>query len=214
MICVSIGNCTVEECIKALKDIPFAEIRIDLININLQDIKKIFSSSKAKLIATYRKSETSTNEKRAELLSAAIEAGASYIDLDIEEAEEFKNTVKKAREKHCKLILSFHDYNRTPPKAELEQIVDWCFSSGADIAKIACKINDSKENARLLSLLDSGKSIIVIGMGKKGKITRLVSQFLGSPFTFASLAKGKETAEGQIAKDELSNAIESLSKYI
>jgi 3-dehydroquinate dehydratase type I len=55
-----------------------------------------------------------------------------------------------------------------------------------------------KDNARLLGLLNDTRPVVVVGMGHKGRITRIAALLLGSPFTYASLAAGKETAEGQI----------------
>ena len=48
-------------------------------------------------------------------------------------------------------------------------------------------------------------------MGNKGRITRIAAPLLGSPFTFASLSKGKETAEGQIEKDILEQMMRLLT---
>ena len=48
-------------------------------------------------------------------------------------------------------------------------------------------------------------------MGNKGRITRVAAPLLGSPFTFASLSKGKETAEGQIEKDTLEQMMRLLT---
>ena len=47
-------------------------------------------------------------------------------------------------------------------------------------------------------------------MGSKGRITRIAAPLLGSPFTFASISKGKETAEGQIEKDTLERIVRLL----
>ena len=93
----------------------------------------------------------------------------------------------------------------------LLEIINRCFNSGADIAKIVCKVNSSKDNARLLGLLDSEKKLAVIGMGEKGKITRCLSPLLRGVFTFASISKGKETAQGQIAFSEM-NEIQKVFK--
>ncbi len=118
--------------------------------------------------------------------------------------------VQKAKSRNCQVIVSYHNRKKTPKKAELGQILNRCFESGADIAKIACKANSNADNARLLSLLDSGKKIIVIGMGGKGKITRIVAPLLGSQFTFASVSRGKETAEGQMDAGKLEKLMGEL----
>jgi 3-dehydroquinate dehydratase-1 len=47
-------------------------------------------------------------------------------------------------------------------------------------------------------------------MGPKGRLTRVVAPLLGSQFTYASAAGGKETAEGQIEREELEKIMEAL----
>lgn len=214
MICVSIAEPDVEKCIEALAGLEMAEIRLDKVKLGVGDarntaIKKIFSQP-LKLIATCRPGSFS-EEDREKIIIEAIEAGALFVDVEVEEKDEYKKkVVQKARARGCKVIISFHDYKKTPSAAELSQIVDWCFQSGADIAKIACMVHTDRDNARLLGLLDNEHKMVVIGMGVKGKITRIVAPMLGSVFTFASLEKGKETAEGQMTKDELEQKIRHL----
>ena len=73
-------------------------------------------------------------------------------------------------------------------------------------------VHSSRDNARLLGLLDDSKKIVVIGMGDKGRITRIAAPLLGSPFTFASLSKGKETAPGQIDKEKLEALLRNIAE--
>jgi len=202
-LCVSIGERTVDDCLKALREQEFAEVRIDLLeNVGEADVKRIFSGHSS-LIATCRPGKIK-DDGRKKLLLAAIGSGATFVDVEVEAADGWKaEIVAAARAKKCQIIVSFHDYKKTPTRGELKQIVDWCFESGADIAKIACQVNSDGENARLLGLLDDRRKILVIGMGAKGRITRIVAPLLGSQFTFASANAGKETAEGQIAKNAL-----------
>lgn len=211
MICISIAEQTVSKCINALKGVNFAEIRLERIKERPleEGIMKIFSG-RAKLIATCRPNGLSENERKSALLQA-IDAGAAYVDVEVEAPDRYKKEiVQKAKSRNCQVIISYHNHGKTPKKAELEQILNWCFESGADIAKIACKVNSNADNARLLSLLDSDKKIILIGMGEKGKITRIVAPLLGSQFTFASASAGKETAEGQIDAEKLEKLIGEL----
>lgn len=209
MICVSIAEKTAERCIRALKKVDFAEIRIDKMDVELEDIKKIFSHH-PKLIATCRPG-VMDDKRRKGLLLTAIKAGAAFVDVEAEASEDYKNLIiESARSAGCKVIISYHNFEKTPQRAKLDHIIDWCFESGADIAKIACRVNSEKDNARLLGLLYETRPVVVVGMGNKGKISRIVSPFLGSPFTYASLKVGKETAEGQINKDSLKRIFLSL----
>ena len=76
MICVSIAEKTPEENLKALKDIDFAEIRIDRMERpQIPGIKKIFSQP-TRLIATCRPGKISDQKRQTLLqkLTSAISA--------------------------------------------------------------------------------------------------------------------------------------------
>lgn len=209
MICVSLTEATLEDCLRALERLPFAEIRMDLIHLSLDEVASLFSRHK-RLIATCRPGELADDERKAHLLTA-MDSGAAYVDVEVESKSAYREEiVERARSCGCQVIVSFHDYEKTPERPQLETILSECFSAGADIAKIACTIRSERENARLLGLLDDDRKIMVIGIGAKGSITRVVAPLLGSPFTFASLAKGKETADGQIDRERLLGLIQAL----
>ncbi|HSB46753.1 MAG TPA: type I 3-dehydroquinate dehydratase [Candidatus Bilamarchaeum sp.] len=212
MICVSIAERTPEECIAAARSAKMAEIRIDrLEKPDAGAVRKIFSSRKG-LIATCRGGGMG-DQGRKELLAHAIDSGASYVDIEVESGDSYKEELRaRARKAGCSVIISYHNHEKTPSREELLQVIDWCFASGADIAKIACMVNDKADNARLLGLLDGEKRLVVVGMGQAGRITRVVAPLLGSEFTFASSGKGKETAEGQVDEESLQRILEELAK--
>jgi 3-dehydroquinate dehydratase-1 len=211
MICVSLAEESAAECLEALKGIDCAEIRIDKMRLTLADIPALFSLSKT-LIATCRPG-LYLDKYRKDFLLKAIESGAAFVDIELESEITYREEITaKARSCGCGVIVSFHDHAKTPARHELEGIVDACFRAGADIAKIACMVHSSRDNARLLGLLDDSKKIVVIGMGDKGRITRIAASLLGSPFTFASLSKGKETAPGQIDKEKLEALLRNIAE--
>jgi len=213
LICVSVAEQTVELCFEAMKDLDFAEVRIDAMKVTIEDMKRIFSKPLT-LIATFMPTGPGMISGRAvdantrkSFLIAAIEAGAKYVDIEVQSDSAYrKEIIEKAKLKDCKVIISFHDFQSTPEMEKLEEIAALCFSEGAHIAKIACRVNSERDNLRLLGLLNNDDyqgRMVVIGMGNKGRITRVAAPLLGSPFTFASPSKGKETAEGQIEKTTL-----------
>ena len=207
MICVSIGKISYPDLLVLLNNEQLVEIRLDLNNFSDDEIRAIFSS-KAEIIATCRPG-TFTETERIEKLKICIEAGASYADLELETGEEYlKELSTLSGENGCKLIISCHDHEKTPSSSELKRIYRSCSEKGADVIKIVCNIISGSDNARLLSLYDkvdlSEKiPLIAIGMGEKGKITRIAAPLLGAPFTYASSDDGKETAKGQIGKSVL-----------
>ncbi|MCK4543461.1 MAG: type I 3-dehydroquinate dehydratase [Spirochaetales bacterium] len=237
MICVSIAEQSVSEAAELIEILnrgepsdassgvssgkTIAEIRIDAIkwieeqltnastNEN-SDFSRLFST-KTKVIATCRKTDL-TEDQRIGLLERAISSGAVCVDVDVENPDLFIEKIRThAKSAGCKLILSSHNFQKTPPRRELEYLIRWGFDAGADIMKIACLVRNQSDLARLLSLYEIPGNIISIGMGKGGTITRVMAPLLGAPFTYASFSPGKETAPGQVDKDTLKKLLEGLS---
>jgi 3-dehydroquinate dehydratase-1 len=213
MICVSLAEPTAGACRRALEGVGLAEIRLDKMRIGPAGVRAIFSRH-PRLIATCRPGAM-PEARRRRLLLAAVEAGAAFVDIEIEANPRFRDRLTAAaRARDCKVIVSHHDFRRTPPRAELEAAVDRAFAAGADIAKIACRVRELRDNARLLGLLDRGLPLVVVGMGKMGRLTRIAAPLLGSLFTYATLNEGQETAEGQMPAASLERLLLELGDYV
>jgi 3-dehydroquinate dehydratase I len=213
MICVSIAEPTAAACLGALEGVGLAEIRLDKMRFGPAGVREVFSSH-PRLIATCRPGGL-PEDKRRRLLLAAVEAGAAFVDIEIEADARFRERLTSAAHaRNCRVIVSYHNHRRTPARAELEAVVGRAFASGADIAKIACLVRERRDNARLLGLLDLGPPLIIIGMGKRGRLTRIVAPFLGSLFSYASLGDGKQTAEGQLDAVSLERLLLELEAYV
>ena len=211
MLCVSLGNVTLEECLKSLKRYDLCELRLDRLKLKEAELKKVFSSGK-NTIATFRPCDKIKESDRLKKLKAAVDMGADYVDIEVEATDSFKDTISDyAAKNKRKVIVSYHNYKKTPSKEELEHIVEWCKSCSTDIIKIACRSRSDKDNARLLGLLDSDFKMIVIGMGAKGKITRIIAQKLGAFCTYVSFSDKTKTAPGQMTKEELERFLDGLN---
>lgn len=101
------------------------------------------------------------------------------------------------------VIASFHDFAGTPPWGTLEGVVRRAREAGADIVKIAAQVNRTADLQTLARILVTHPHtpMIVIGMGERGRISRLAFPALGSVLTFASA--GETTAPGQIPLEEM-----------
>ena len=209
MICVSIGEKDYNNAIAIASLYNFAEIRLDsLETVDNKIAEKIFSSHK-NLIATYRKKDES-EAKRLSILKTAIETGAAYVDVDINENNEFISSVKllcsggnqqlSHKRKNANLIISYHNYDETPHLDILDKIIIQARGMGADVVKIACTVKETSHVERLLSIPSHYKSIkiVIAGMGKDGSRVRILSKAVGSFFTYASHDMKSCTAEGQL----------------
>lgn len=211
MICIALADLSFEECLHAVKTHNFVEIRIDLLSLTKAQITALCAANK-NLLATCRPGKYPEDERKA-LLLHAIDAGAAYVDIEMETSDGFKDEViKAARQKGCQIIISYHDFEKTPLHEELEHIVRWCSEFNPDIIKIACMVNSPRDNARLMGLLDTDQRMLVLGMGEKGKITRIISPLLGSFCTFAPYAADKLTGPGQLDSTAMETLIQTLTQ--
>lgn len=120
-----------------------------------------------------------------------------YIDCDVHPPA--LKTLKLP--KGTKLVLSFHNYDKTPALGELKKLVQKMYSSKPWMIKVATQIVSYKDLSVLLDLqsLLNKKSIrsTVLGMGPKAHLTRTLSP-LRNTFTYTYLSDGQPVALGQL----------------
>jgi 3-dehydroquinate dehydratase-1 len=119
--------------------------------------------------------------------------------VDVELAAEIRSeVVRAARRARRTVVLSHHDFRRTPSDRALDAVVEQGSKAGADVTKIAALTPDDRAVARLAAVLarHASSRLVLIGMGEHGKKTRVLFPALGSLFTFTSLDRA--TAPGQL----------------
>jgi 3-dehydroquinate dehydratase-1 len=104
-------------------------------------------------------------------------------------------------------IISFHDFQKTPPLTELCALVEEAQKIGS-IAKISAMITREGDVAVLRSLLERSwpKPLCVIGMGEAWSRTRVEFAALGSCLTYGYL--GGSAAPGQLHAAELTRQLQ------
>jgi 3-dehydroquinate dehydratase I len=100
------------------------------------------------------------------------------------------------------LIVSYHDFERTPPLAELRKVVRRAADLGA-VVKIATHTKSDEDLTTLRALLQENRSAVlcVLGMGPLAHQTRVEFPKLGSCFTYGYL--DEPVAPGQPAARDL-----------
>jgi 3-dehydroquinate dehydratase-1 len=99
-------------------------------------------------------------------------------------------------------VISFHDFEKTPPLDKLCAIIKKAHRIGS-IAKVATMIKEARDVQVLRELLRQPwkKPVCVIGMGRKWSKTRVELATLGSCLTYGYM--GKAAAPGQISAADL-----------
>ena len=81
---------------------------------------------------------------------------------------------------------------------------------GADIVKISVMARSLNDTVRVITLAKQLQSEkiphILIAMGKKGALSRVLTPTLGGTIMFAPLTKSKSSAPGQLTVGELRSA--------
>jgi 3-dehydroquinate dehydratase type I len=150
--------------------------------------------------------------EKQDLLLDAAESGFEYVDVDLQ-TPKLQNLIGQIRSKGARVIVSAHDYNKTPTTIELNRILERQVSSGADVFKIVTTANRMEDNLTLLQFIQSAptrKKPVCFAMGELGRMSRLMSPVFGSFFTFAALEEGNETAPGQMTIQEMRQAYDLL----
>ena len=206
MICVTLQNRSLEEIFDILENnspvIQMAEIRLDRCPLDEDEISVLFSSSDTPLIATCRVAGdgNGTWEEAEAKLQTAIEAGAAFIDLEIEAPKEMGKRLRRlCSEYGTRMIRSCHFFDVTPSIEVLRETAERCRKFGGEIAKIAVSASSEEDVARVLSLYEDCEEgrLVAFTMGEAGRSSRLECLRLGSPFTYAALTSEEAAAPGQ-----------------
>ena len=252
MICTSIQGKTLEEILAILEEgtVEMAEIRLDLCDLDEEEIETLFTQSDVPLIATcriatlaqrveaegdpladagkvlseqgyypslQRKGRNPAEELAENQLLKAIEAGAKYVDLEVEAPPMMGRKIRQACQEYgTMLIRSFHDFEGTPPDATLLSLLDKGRRFGGEVVKIVTTATCKADADRVMALyreVEPG-TLVAFCMGPEGRESRLEALKQGAPFTYACLTAEEATAPGQWTVDEMNDAVYGDFRFI
>jgi 3-dehydroquinate dehydratase I len=132
---------------------------------------------------------------------------AAYVDVELRSACLLQSVLRSAATNHIRTIISFHDFESTPPPSRLDKIASEARSLGADIIKVATQTGTPAQLDRLLGFFERqrGSAIGAMGMGKLGRAARLELARRGSVLNYAHL--GSPAAAGQLSIPDLRRAL-------
>lgn len=214
-ICAVVTGKTIDEFLGNLEKIQriadLVELRVDYVNgFSVGDVDLIRSKTKTQAIFTCRRKEEGgffhgKERERMAILKKAMESGFDYIDIELSTAQILPTPFNKGGEGAAKIILSFHNLEKTSSLPELEEIKRQMKKYSPDVMKFATFVWDDADSKILFQFLldkQADEEMIVIGMGERGKMVRVIAPLLGSYLTYAS-TDYSESAAGQIDIKEL-----------
>ena len=158
-------------------------------------------------------------EQVLELYHAVCKSGLiALIDYEMgNEAEHVARVHNMARRSGVKLVLSYHNFQETPPAAELVRRFAQAEELGADVGKVAVmpqKLDDvlTLLQATLQSSRERSIPIISMSMAGWGALSRLCGGVFGSALTFAVGASS--SAPGQMPIEDVRSGIAILRRAL
>ncbi|EUJ26265.1 3-dehydroquinate dehydratase [Listeria grayi] len=226
-ICVPIMGDTVEELLAeatlaAEQQVDVVEWRADFFTdlLNEGAVKKAAALLRERLqipvIFTVRtKREGGTLEISDADYAAVIRSASTWGTIDMVDVEltqpDLETLLAAVKHTATRIILSSHDFEKTPSADELTARLLRMVQLGADLPKIAVMPKNSTDVLVLLHVAEHfkqqyGRPFIAISMGHKGMISRVSGELFGSVLTFGTLEKA--SAPGQVEVGQLRSLLE------
>lgn len=208
-------------------DADLAEFRIDLLSFASDtkqvialghELKKILGNKP--MIATIR-----TKNEGGQLEISDVDYGKTYqaylknpfMDwLDVEMFRDQKvvsEIVQKAHQKKVLVVMSNHDFQKTPSQDEIEKRLLKQDQMGADVLKIAVMPKSKQDvftlmNATLKVSQQTTKPLLTMSMGQLGTISRVATANMGGSYSFGMI--GEASAPGQIDVTKLKQILKTV----
>lgn len=188
-----------------LRSVPdLLELRLDSLFPLLDRLEAAIPRLHAPLIVTARDPrEGGANElslpARREILARFLPY-ATYLDVELASVRPFGSVLRNPSARRVRRIFSFHDFAKTPAPAVLSRKADLAVTLGADVFKLATRVETTIELDWLLAFFDDNRAklpIAAMGVGALGSQSRIELARRGSVLNYAHL--GDPQAAGQLS---------------
>ncbi|PON52274.1 3-dehydroquinate dehydratase type I [Trema orientale] len=195
------------------KDIgaDLVEIRLDSLKVfdPHQDLQTLIKGSPLPTLFTYRPTweggwYDGDEKTRQDALCLAMEFGADYIDVELQVASEFNDSIDRKKPEKFKVIVSSHKYQSAPSVEDLGNLVEQIQLAGADIVKFSTTALDITDVAHVFQIIEHSQvPIIGLVMGERGLTSQMLCTKFGDYLTFGTLESGLVSAPGQPTINDL-----------
>ena len=195
------------------------ELRVDHFADDPGVLDALAADSPRPLVVTVRRGEEGgavpdLDEAERRRLYLRFLPTATCVDVEVRSLEALSEVVAEARRMGVWVIASFHDF-RSPSGdlARLREVAGQAAAGGADVLKVAEVTAGPGDLARLLGFLaeESRLPVAIMGMGRMGKVSRVVLGAAGSVLNYGYLGE-RAQVPGQWPAAVLRERIEEASR--
>ncbi|MHA1771572.1 MAG: type I 3-dehydroquinate dehydratase [Candidatus Thorarchaeota archaeon] len=221
-LCLTVTGSTYEDCKKIMESTSadLFELRLDYLEHD-QSFDELFSAVDRPIIATNRPITEGgmfhgSENERSRILLDAIDSGASFVDIEFDADPQVRQKImRQAESEDCKVILSKHFFDRSPPVNHLHRLLIKMSKEKPYIIKIVTMAETALEWLRVLNLYDyrtrDDPQLIAFAMGEAGRISRIAALYLGAPFMYVASNRFSKAAPGQIVLGEMRSILKGLN---
>jgi 3-dehydroquinate dehydratase-1 len=193
--CISIAETTpkkLKHTLKiALRKSDYVEIRFDFLKAEqipqvLENVKKDLKKIVCTLRPKTEGGQFNGNEReRISILKLIAEYNPFLLDVEFNTMKKEKSLVKYLKMTKTNLLISGHDFKKTPNLTELKKKLNQMSKYSSNV-KIVTTAKTTDDSTRVLQLYNKkGKTnLIAFAMGDSGRISRILSLYLGSPYAY------------------------------
>lgn len=234
-ICVPLVAKTKDEFLNSAEALE--KIKLDLVEVridhfedveNIQEVKSLLKDLRdilknIPILFTFRslkeggEKEVSVEYYKTLNIEIAKTGFVDLVDTELFTGDEVvKEIVDKVHKEGVKIVMSNHDFNKTPEREEIVRRLCRMQELNADLPKIAVMPKSAGDVLKLLCATNdmvtkyAETPIITMSMGGLGVISRIAGETFGSALTFG--AAGKASAPGQVDVDSLVSVLDILHK--
>jgi 3-dehydroquinate dehydratase I len=133
-----------------------------------------------------------------------------FLDVELRNLERFSKLIQEAESTGKEVIVSFHDFAKTPALEKLQEMLDRSGRGPNRIFKVATTVSHWSDVEVLIKLIQNNLEfrVAAMGMGAFGKLSRLVLARLGSCLAYGSI--GAAVISGQWPVTQLSGLLSEI----
>ena len=181
--------------------VQMAEVRLDKLPTRYVDVAMIERLSRIMpLIITVRDRSEGGGQKKWTIVKCRnlymkFLPYATFLDIGANVAHLFEDVIAEAKRLGVGIIISAHDFKKTPNNEELFRLGNICYKVGGDVLKIATKVRDQRDGLELnhaaFRLRNAYEfKVSTMAMDEPfGEILRYLDVLCGGPFIYGYLSE-------------------------